>query len=70
MTVEENEIMKDAYFFLRDHNPPKKDKPECIPFWVNAAKDMNALVCGKWDNHPLAMELLKSIYCYLATKSG
>ncbi len=70
MTAEENEIMKDIYFFLRDHNPPAKGTPECIPFWVKTAKDMSDLVAGKWDNHPLAMELMKALYFYLAIKAG
>ncbi len=70
MTAEENEIMKDAYFFLRDHNPPAKNTSECISFWVKTAKDMSDLVAGKWANHPLAMEVMKALYCYLAVKAG
>lgn len=70
MTAEENEILKDTYFFLRDHNPPPNGTPGSLPFWEKTAKDMSDLVSGKWDNHPLAMELLKAVYCYLAIKAG
>ena len=41
MTPEENGIMRDAFYFLRDHiNPPPLGTEECAAFWNQAAKDL------------------------------
>ena len=69
MTNEENEIMRDAYYFLRDHNdPPALGTDACTLFWQRAAKAVSALVSGKWHNHPLATEIMLGIYNYLEKK--
>ena len=69
MTREESEIMKDAFFFLRDYfDPPAAGTPACIPFWERAANRISELG-EKWDNHPLALEVLPAIYSYIEAKS-
>ena len=69
MTREENEIMRDAYYYLRDHDdPPAEGTAECAAFWEKAAKDVSALVGGKWKNHPLATDVMIGIYSYLEKK--
>ena len=41
MTPEENGIMRDAFYFLRDHiDPPPVGTDECVTFWEQAAKDL------------------------------
>ena len=69
MTREESEIMKDAFFFLRDHiDPPAAGTPACEPFWERTARQISELG-EKWNNHPLALEILPAIYTYIETKS-
>ena len=54
MTPEENGIMRDMFYYLRDHiEPPGIGTPECEAFWIQAAKDLGA-VSNTWKNHPLA----------------
>ncbi|MBQ6325759.1 MAG: hypothetical protein IJI26_06800 [Clostridia bacterium] len=69
MTREENEIMRDAFFFLRDHiDPPAKGSPASNVFWDRAAQEISELG-EKWNNHPLALEILPAIYSYIESKS-
>ena len=69
MTAEENGIMADMFYFLRDHNdPPAIGTDACTAFWEQAAKDIGNLVGGKWNNHQLAMEVGMAIYDYLDRK--
>ena len=35
---------------------------------MKAAKDISELIGGKWQNHPLAMELGLALYSYLVQK--
>ena len=68
MTREESDIMKDAFFFLRDHiDPPATGSPECDVFWEKATQQLSDLGV-KWNNHPLALEVLPAIYSYIETK--
>ena len=69
MTREENGIMRDAYYFLRDHNePPACGAENEAAYWEQAAKDLAA--AGKaWNRHPLATMVLMAIYDYLQVKS-
>ncbi|MBE5798239.1 MAG: hypothetical protein E7327_12835 [Clostridiales bacterium] len=68
MTREESDIMKDAFFFLRDHiDPPAVGTPACDAFWEQAARQLSELG-AKWNNHPLALEVLPAIYSYIETK--
>ena len=40
MTREENDIMRDAFYYLRDHNnPPAPGTDQAQAFWQKAAKD-------------------------------
>ena len=69
MTREENDIMRDAFFFLRDHiDPPANGTPACEVFWERATQRISELA-AKWDNHPLALEVLPAIYSYIEFKS-
>ena len=69
MTREESDIMKDAFFFLRDHiDPPANGTPACDAFWECAARQLSELG-SKWNNHPLALEVLPAIYSYIEFKS-
>lgn len=69
MTREESDIMKDAFFFLRDHiDPPAVGDSACESFWEQAARQLSELG-AKWNNHPLALEVLPAIYSYIETKS-
>lgn len=69
MPNEEVEIMRDMFCFLRDHNdPPAVGTAACETYWLNAAKDIGALVGGKWNNHLLAMEVGMAVYNYLEKK--
>ena len=68
MTPEENGIMRDIFYYLRDHiDPPGIGTPECEAFWIQAAKDLGA-VSNTWKNHPLATYMLVAIYEYLEWK--
>ena len=69
MTNEEKDIMRDAYYFLRDHsNPPPIGTDECAEFFLKAVNDLTQLISVTWKNHPLAMELGISLYSYLEKK--
>ena len=69
MTDEENGIMRDIYYFLRDHiNPPARGTENCTAFWNQTVKDLSE-VARTWNNHPLATCLLMAIYDYLDWKS-
>ena len=68
MTPEENGIMRDAFYFLRDHiDPPPVGTDACVAFWEQAAKDLGN-VAATWKNHPLATRILIAIYDYLEMK--
>ncbi|MGX8705609.1 MAG: hypothetical protein ACSW8J_03425 [bacterium] len=68
MTREESDIMKDAFFFLRDHiDPPANGTPACAAFWEQAARQLSELDT-KWNHHPLALEVLSAIYSYIEYK--
>ncbi len=69
MTTEEKTIMADLYYFLRDHSdPPPVGTEACVAFWEKAAREIGALVGGKWKNHPLAMEMGIGVCGYLERK--
>ena len=69
MTREENDIMRDAFYYLRDHiDPPAKGAPDYKAFWEQAARQISELG-AKWNNHPLALEILPAIYSYIELKS-
>ena len=66
----EKAIIRDIWIFLKEHNaPPAVGAEGCLAFWEKAAKDIGELVGGKWNNHPLAMELGVALYGYLEKKS-
>ena len=70
MTQEENDIMRDMYFFLRDHTLPlTNDLNALLLFWQNTAADIENLVGVKWRNHSLAMEIGIALYSYLEKKA-
>ena len=70
MTSEENGIMKDIYYFLRDHcDPPPINTDGCEEFWLKAGQDLVDLVGRKWDNHPLAKKLGLALIVYIENKS-
>lgn len=65
----EKAIIRDIWIFLKEHNtPPANGADGCLEFWERAAKDIGDLVGGKWNNHPLAMELGAAVYGYLEKK--
>jgi hypothetical protein len=65
----EKEIIRDMWLYLKTHNdPPALGTDACLAFWEKAAKDIGELVGGKWNNHPLAMELGMAMYSYLEKK--
>ena len=64
ITPEELEIMRSAYVFLRDHCDERTDE-----WWKQAAGEM-AAVSARWNNHPLAVEVLMAIYNYIDRKAG
>lgn len=69
MTREENDIMRDAFYYLRDHNnPPAPGTDQAQAFWQKAAKDASDLVGKTWNNHPLAVSVMLGIYGYLEKK--
>ncbi len=69
MTSNENDIMRDVYYYLRDHNdPPAQCENGCEAFWRQAALDAQTLAHRKWNDHPLALELLAGVYRYLEGK--
>ena len=70
MTPEENGIMADMFYFLRDHaDPPPAGSKASPAFWKKAAKDISELVDAKWKSHPLAMALGMALYGYLEQKT-
>ena len=69
MTNEEKDIMRDAYYFLRDHsNPPPIGTDECAEFFLKAVNDLTQLISATWKNHPLAQLVVMGIYEYLGIK--
>lgn len=65
----EKEIIRDMWLYLKTRNdPPALGTDACLAFWEKAAKDIGELVGGKWNNHPLAMELGLDMYSYLEQK--
>ena len=69
MPEKESEIMRDTFYFLRDHNdPPPMGTDACTAFWEKTAADIGMLVGGKWKNHPLATGILMAVYEYLEWK--
>ena len=65
----EKEIIRDIWLYLKvHHDPPAIGTDACVAFWEQAAKDIGELVGGKWNNHPLAMELGLAVYSYLESK--
>ena len=70
MTPEENNIMRDAFYFLRDHiNPPAIGTDECAEFFSKAAQELSQLVSVTWNNHPLAIEILIALCNYIEGKA-
>ena len=69
MTQDEQAIMADIFYYLRDHaSPPPPGSEGVNTYWNKAAMDLGALIAGKWDNHPLAMKLGLAVYEYLEAK--
>ena len=69
MTQTEQAIMGDIFYYLRDHaSPPPPGSEGVNAYWNGAAKDLGALVAGKWNNHALAMKLGLAVYAYLEEK--
>lgn len=69
MTNEEKDIMRDAYYFLRDHcNPPPLGTDECADFFLKSVEDLSQLITGTWKGHPLAQFVIMGIYEYLGVK--
>lgn len=65
----EKAIIRDTWMYLKAHNdPPAIGTGACDAFWESAAKDIGELVSGKWNNHPLAMDLGIAVYGYLEKK--
>ena len=68
MTDNENGIMRDVYYFLRDHNdPPPLGTDACADFFAQTARDTGGLIT-KWRKHPLSEKLSMAIYEYLEIK--
>ena len=68
MPESEVDIMRELFCFLRDHNdPPAPGSDLCTAFWKKAAADLAALT-GKWNTHPLALEVGLALYGYLEKK--
>ena len=66
----EKQITRDCWIYLREHNnPPTVGTDASAAFWEKAARAIVELVGGKWNNHPLAMELGLALYSYLEQKS-
>ncbi len=69
MTFEEQEIMRNAYVFLKNHcNPPANQDENACNWWMQAAQEMGQ-VCGAWNNHPLATEVFLALYNYIEGKA-
>lgn len=65
----EKAIIRDMWLYLKAHNnPPAMGTDACLVFWEKAAKNIGELVGGKWNNHPLAIELGMAMYSYLEKK--
>lgn len=65
----EKEIIRDIWLYLKAHNaPPDAGYDASLAFWEKAARDI-ADFAGKWQNHPLAVELGAAVYRYLCQKS-
>ena len=69
MTPDENGIMADLYYFLRDHSDPlPADTDDCAAFREKAAQDTHRLAESKWHDHPLSMGFGINLYKYLEKK--
>ncbi|MBR6029417.1 MAG: hypothetical protein IKP40_10030 [Clostridia bacterium] len=66
----EKEIIRDVWFFLRDHRtPPAPGLEGRLAYWDRATTDICELVSGKWQNHPLAREMGLALLAYLEAKN-
>ena len=69
MTFEEQEIMRNAYVFLKNHCcPPANSDEKAGDWWMQAAQELGT-VCAAWNNHPLAIEVLIAVYNYIDQKA-
>ena len=69
MPIEEVEIMREMFCFLRDHNdPPANDSEEAKGYWMQTCKDMGA-TAERLKNHPLAITVLCALSDYLEQKA-
>ena len=61
--------MEDAYYFLCDHDdPPTRGSLGELPYWEKAVNDLLTDV-GKWNSHPLAVEIMAGVFNYLEGKA-
>ena len=69
MTFEEQEIMRNAYVFLKNHcNPPANQEANACDWWMQAVLELGQ-VCEAWNNHPLAKEVFMALYAYIEGKA-
>lgn len=67
MTQTEKDIMKDAFYYLKEHADPPKGQAASEAFWTKAADDLNEAGL-KWNHHPLAVGVLTAVYLYIERK--
>ncbi len=70
MTQEEQEIMRNAFIFLKTHcNPPFNTADTAHTWWLQTVQEMVA-VCNAWNNHPLAIAVFLALYDYIEDKAN
>ena len=66
----ETEIMLDCLVWLgAHHSPPPPGTDEAVDWWMSAAADAYSLTV-KWDQHPLLMDVLCTLYAYRERNSS
>lgn len=67
MTQNESDIMKEAFYFLRDHSePPPLNSDASDDFWKELGSRLSEM-SHKWGQHPLS-EIFITIYNYIELK--
>ena len=65
MTEIEKNIFADMYHFTHDHGmPPPKNTKACDVYWQKMHDDAIQLIGGKYQNYPLAVEMMIAIINY------
>lgn len=68
MTNTESDIMKDAFYFLKQASDPPRVGGAANEAWWGQMADEMVRLGKKYNNHPLAVGVITAIYAYAEQK--